>query len=98
MIQIMTRKISIQIICDEPPQDLEPQWQQDRIEFYKRLEPVDQVRDEKPIPCGTAFARRMRVQDKASELVWAAIYSTPTAEVLRALNSMAEEEASMLYK
>ena len=57
MLQIMTRKISIQIICDEPPQDLETQWQKDRIEFYKRLEPVDKVRDEKPIPCGTALAR-----------------------------------------
>ena len=40
------RKISLQLIMDEPPEALYNQWIKDRIEYYKRVEPVAAPRDE----------------------------------------------------
>ena len=50
LVQIIGRnkgkKVSLQLIMDEPPEALYNQWIKDRIEYYKRVEPVAPPRDE----------------------------------------------------
>ena len=50
LVQIIGRrkgkKVSLQLIMDEPPEALYNQWIKDRIEYYKRVEPVAPQRDE----------------------------------------------------
>ena len=38
-------QISLQLILDEPPELIMNQWIKSRVEYYKRLEPTDAVRD-----------------------------------------------------
>ena len=40
------KKVSLQLIMDEPPEALYNQWIRDRTEYYKRVEPVAPPRDE----------------------------------------------------
>eukprot|EP00435_Cladocopium_sp_Y103_P018158 s2867_g4.t1 len=38
---------ALQLVLDEPLQDLHNQWIRDRMEFYKRVEPLAAPRDER---------------------------------------------------
>ena len=37
----------LQLVMDEPPEQLYNQWIRDRMEFYKRVEPTEPPRDER---------------------------------------------------
>ena len=39
------RKISLQLIMDEPPEALYNQWIKDRIKYYERVSPRDEQLD-----------------------------------------------------
>ena len=60
LVQIIGRnrgkKVSLQLIMDEPPEALYNQWIRDRIEYYKRVEPVAPPRDEQ-LDLGPPVAR-----------------------------------------
>ena len=38
---------ALQLVVDEPPQDLHNRWIKDRVEYYKRVEPLAAPRDER---------------------------------------------------
>ena len=40
------KRVSLQLILDEPPQDLYNRWIKSRIEYYTRLKPQAPLRDE----------------------------------------------------
>ena len=60
LVQIIGRnrgkKVSLQLIMDEPPEALYNQWIRDRIEYYKGVEPVAPPRDEQ-LDLGPPVAR-----------------------------------------
>ena len=49
----------LQLVMDEPPEQLHNQWIRDRMEFYKRVEPTEPCRDERLV-LGDASTPRMR--------------------------------------
>ena len=98
MIQIMTEAVCMQIVADEPPQADYLKWQKERIEFYKRLEPCEPLRNEPLVrPRTTKTAATLRVQGPLSNAVWQAVYTNPSAKVMQQLADMAKTEAMALY-
>ena len=49
----------LQLVMDEPPEQLYNQWIRDRMEFYKRVEPTEPLRDERLV-LGDASTPRVR--------------------------------------
>ena len=49
----------LQLVMDEPPEQLYNQWIRDRMEFYKRVEPTEPSRDERQAPRACDSALRM---------------------------------------
>jgi hypothetical protein len=61
MIQIGSGGQRIQIILNDPPLDLYNKWANDRIEYYKRVEPNAPLRDVAPeMTDKTAYRIRLR--------------------------------------
>ena len=49
----------LEVVMDEPPEQLYNKWIRDRMEFYKRVEPTEPPRDERLV-LGDASTPRMR--------------------------------------
>ena len=71
MVQVVTKDWMLQIILDEPPQILENKWRNDRVEYYKRLEPTEAPRDAEPyLPPKGKKAKALRLENEASDRMW----------------------------
>ena len=86
MVQIGNGKEKIQLILDEPPEAMYNKWCNDRIEFYKRIEPNAPLRDVKPE--ATAALCRLRFRGLASDAVWSVILSNPEQSTLAAITNL----------
>ena len=89
MIQIGSGGHRIQIILNDPPLDLYNKWANDRIEYYKRVEPNAPFRDVAPEMTETA-AYRIRLTGAASVAVWSVILSNPEQAGLANIKNMSE--------
>ena len=75
-------KVALQIILDEPPESLWNPWIMERCEFYKRLEPRDDIRDMVPMLPQAPSSHRIKLAGPASDAVWKVLYSNPEVEAL----------------
>ena len=71
----------LELVMDEPPEQLYNQWIRDRMEFYKRVEPTEPFRDERLV-LGDASTPRMRFSSSngladVSTALWSVILSDP---------------------
>ena len=85
----------LQLVMDEPPEQLYNQWIRDRMEFYKRVEPTEPPRNERPV-LGDASTLRMRFSSSnglgdVSTALWSVILSNPEKSGLAAIHSVAKE-------
>ena len=74
-------------MVDEPPQAEYNKWANDRIEYYKRVEPNAPIRDIAPdvsLPAG----HRVRLRGIASEAVWKIVLTNPEVAGLQAINRL----------
>ena len=88
------RKVSLQLIMDEPPEALYNQWIKDRIEYYKRVEPVAAPRDEQ-LDLGPPVAR-IRVSHSndrgpVGQLIWQSILSNCELANLQYIGKVADK-------
>ena len=80
----------IQLILDCPPQALWNKWCKDRCEYYKRMEPVDAVRDVPPLkPEGARHV--FRAEGPLSDSIWQALLINPGLEERKQLAVLAEQ-------
>ena len=100
LVQIIGRnrgkKVSLQLIMDEPPEALYNQWIRDRIEYYKRVEPVAPPRDEQ-LDLGPPVAR-LRVSHSndrgaVGQMIWASILSNRELSNLQYIGKVADKHA-----
>ena len=100
LVQIIGRnrgkKVSLQLIMDEPPEALYNQWIKDRIEYYKRVEPVAPPRDEQ-LDLGPPLAR-LRVSHSndrgaVGHMIWASILSNRELSNLQYIGRVADKHA-----
>ena len=100
LVQIIGRnkgkKVSLQLIMDEPPEALYNQWIKDRIEYYKRVEPVAPPRDEQ-LDLGPPVAR-LRVSHSndrgpVGQMIWASILSNRELSNLQYIGKVADKHA-----
>ena len=100
LVQIIGRnrgkKASLQLIMDEPPEALYNQWIKDRIEYYKRVEPVAPPRDEQ-LDLGPPVAR-LRVSHSndrgaVGQMIWASILSNRELSNLQYIGKVADKHA-----
>ena len=85
----------LQLVMDEPPEQLYNQWIRDRMEFYKRVEPTEPPRNERLV-LGDASTPRMRFSSSnglgdVSTALWSVILSNPEKSGLAAIHSVAKE-------
>ena len=85
----------LQLVMDEPPEQLYNQWIRDRMEFCKRVEPTEPPRDERLV-LGDASTPRMRFSSSnglknVSTALWSVILSNPEKSGLAAIHSVAKE-------
>ena len=81
---------------DEPPEALYNQWIKDRIEYYKRVEPVAPIRDEQ-LDGGPPVAR-LRVSHSndrgpVGQMIWASILSNRELSNLQYIGKVADKHA-----
>ena len=90
------RKISLQLIMDEPPEALYNQWIKDRIEYYKRVEPVAAPRDEQ-LDLGPPVARirlsHSNDRGPVGQLIWQSILSNRELANLQYIGKVADKHA-----
>ena len=100
LVQIIGRsrgkRVSLQLIMDEPPEALYNQWIRDRIEYYKRVEPVAPPRDEQ-LDLGPPVAR-IRVSHSndrgpVGQMIWASILSNRELANLQYIGKVADKHA-----
>ena len=70
MLVLATKSRSLQLVVDEPPQNLYNEWARDRIKFYERFEPNEAPRDAHP---PKQAMDRLRLPGVASTVFWEAI-------------------------
>ena len=87
MVQIGNGQNKIQLILVEPQEALYNQWANDRIEFYKRVEPNAPVRDVAP-EFSEKAAHRLRLRKMASDAVWDVVLSNPEKAGLAAIQQL----------
>ena len=85
----------LQLVMDEPPEQLYNQWIRDRMEFYKQVEPTDPPKNERLV-LGDASTPRMRFSSSnglgdVSTALWSVILSNPEKSGLAAIHSVAKE-------
>ena len=91
----MDKATCLQLVMDEPPEQLYNQWIRDRMEFYERVEPTEPPRDERLV-LGDASAPRLRFSSSnglgnVSTALWSVILSNPEKSGLAAIHSVAKE-------
>ena len=74
-------------MVDEPPLEEYNQWANDRIGYYKRVEPNAPIRDVAPDVTLPA-AHCLRLNGLASEAVWKVVLTNPEKASLQAINRL----------
>ena len=102
LVQIIGRsrgkRVSLQLIMDEPPEALYNQWIRDRIdiEYYKRVEPVAPPRDEQ-LDLGPPVARirasHSNDRGPVGQMIWATILSNRELSNLQYIGKVADKRA-----
>jgi hypothetical protein len=87
MLQLSGVTGKIQLVVDEPPEIEYNQWANDRIEYYKCVEPNAPIRDVAPDVTLPA-AHRVRLRGLASEAVWKVVLTNPEKAGLQAINRL----------
>ena len=88
-VQLYARGVIIQIILDMPPDALWNRWCKERMEYYKRLEPLEAVRDVAPLrPAGARHV--FRAEGPLSDMIWSALLVNPGLQERKQLYAMAE--------
>jgi hypothetical protein len=82
-------EVALQLILDEPPEALWNAWIKERCEFYKRLEPRDDMRDVAPMLPQAPSSNRIKLMGPASDAVWKVLYSNPEVEALLEVDRLA---------
>ena len=80
--------MTIQVICKEPPQTEWNAWAKSRIEFYKRFEPNEPLRDEPALTCPRLANQRVRLEGLSSDLLWTAILGNPDTQLMANLEKL----------
>ena len=71
MVQVVTETWKLQMILDEPPQDLENAWRAERVQYYQRVEPTEAPRDVEPcMPRSGRNEKALRLEGEASDRMW----------------------------
>ena len=83
--------VALQLIMDGPPIKEWNVWMKDRIEFYKRIEPNDTVRDEIPMTPEAPINHRIRVKGQVSDAVWRVLYTNPDPQAMLELDYLAQQ-------
>ena len=86
-------KVNLQLILDEPPQQLYNSWVKSRLEYYKRVEPTAAPRDV-ALEVDPDHTQRLKFScqnDNAnvSNAIWSVLLSNPDLEGLRKINELA---------
>ena len=87
LLQLSGSTGKLQLVVDEPPQAEYNQWANERIEYYKRVEPNAPVRDIAP-DITLPAAHRVRLRDISSEAVWKIVLTNPEKAGLQAINRL----------
>ena len=90
MVQIQCSKNAVQLILDEPPDAPFTAWCNDRMEYYKRVEPNAAPRDARPTLVDRA-ACRLRFQGLASDAIWTVILANPEKEALEKIAKLGKQ-------
>ena len=89
-VQLYAQGLVIQLILDNPPQALWNKWCRERCEYYKRMEPVDTVRDVPPMkPSGARHV--FRAEGPLSDTIWQTLLINPGLEERKQLAILAEQ-------
>ena len=83
-------EVALQLILNEPPEPLWNKWIHERCEFYKRLEPRDEMRDVLPMLPDTPAQNRIKMSGPASDAIWKVIYSNPEVDALLEVDKLAK--------
>ena len=88
---------ALQMVLDEPPEQLYNQWLRDRIAFYKRVEPLAAPRDERLTLVG-GRANRIRFSSTnglgpVSDAIWAVILKNEEINGLKVIQEVARTAA-----
>ena len=71
MVHIITKEWMLQLILDEPPDALERAWRDERVQYYRRVEPTEAPRDTEPyLPPASKQAKALRLENEASDRMW----------------------------
>ena len=88
MVQIFGEHGCLELILDEPPQELVTKWEADRMKYYMKLEPSDARRNVRP---------KIFYHVVASDAIWAHIYNSSSEEACNAIDKTVEKQAAGLY-
>jgi len=86
-------KVNLQLILDEPPQQLYNDWVESRLEYYKRVEPTAAPRDV-ALEVDPDHTQRLKFSCQngnanVSNAIWSVLLSNPDLEGLRKINELA---------
>ena len=86
-------KSNLQLILDEPPQQLYNEWVKSRLEFYKRVEPVAPPRDV-ALDVDPDHTQRFKFScqngnGNVSNAIWSVLLSNPDLEGLKKISELA---------
>ena len=86
-------KVNLQLILDEPPQQLYNSWVKSRLECYKRVEPTAAPRDV-ALEVDPDHTQRLKFScqngnGNVSNAIWSVLLSNPDLEGLQKINALA---------
>ena len=96
MVQIFGERGCLELILDEPPEALEKTWREDRMKFYRKIEPKETKRNVLPKIFNTPCIR-VRYSGVASDAIWAHIYSSSSVDACTAIDDIVRKQALGLY-
>ena len=88
LVQLYGNGLVVQIILDLPPQHLWNKWCKERIEYYKRYEPLDAPRDAAPNVFNNKFI--FEVAGELSDHIWTTLLADHNMEERKNLHKLAE--------
>ena len=80
----------VQVILDEPPTLEWNQWCNQRVEYYKRLEPNEPVRDVYPVLPKVPNTHKLRFSGPDSDQIWRVLYTNPDEKAIFQLDALAK--------
>ena len=96
MVQIFGERGCLELILDEPPEELLREWEDDRMKYYRKLEPKEPKRNVLPKIFNTPCIR-IRYSGVASDAIWAHIYSSSSEDACAAIDDIVRRQAVGLY-